>query len=277
MTTTAQQVSRSVLAQRICRRKHIPVVKPFDLVCKVLNLSDRPAVAFSGGKASLVALHMAWLINPNIDVIFNNTGVEHPKTIQYVKELTDRWGLNITETQPIKTFWQCVEEYGFPQIRGGKDSKSSATKRNTRAPACCRLLKERPAVLAYRSLGIDTIFTGIQASESRVRFLSACERGQYFYSKKWRLFRCNPITFWTDAELWEYIRSNDLPYNPLYDEGHDRVGCLPCTGHLEWQKKMAKTSPKLLRYILEKQGQPGLDRWLLMRFSQPPCDGGALS
>jgi len=271
----ATQVARSKLSQKICSQKGIPVLDPSLLIAKVLAISKNPAIAFSGGKGSLAILHMAWLINPSIDVIFNNTGVEHPKTIAYIRMLTKEWSLNITETKPIKTFWQCVDEYGFPQIRAGKDSKSSATKRNTRTPACCRLLKERPALIAYKSLGIDTIFTGIQASESRVRFLSACERGQYFFSKKWKLFKCNPIIFWTDRELWQYIHKNNLPYNPLYDEGHDRVGCVPCTGHLKWCEKLAKTNPKLLKFILEKQGQPGLEHWLITRFDQMPCNGGA--
>ena len=38
----------------------------------------------------------------------------------------------------------------------------------------------------------------------------------------------NPIIDWEDSEVWEFIRKYDLPYNPLYDEGYKRVGCVGC-------------------------------------------------
>ena len=38
----------------------------------------------------------------------------------------------------------------------------------------------------------------------------------------------NPIIEWSDDEVWEYINECGLPYNPLYDRGHKRVGCIGC-------------------------------------------------
>jgi phosphoadenosine phosphosulfate reductase len=38
----------------------------------------------------------------------------------------------------------------------------------------------------------------------------------------------NPIIEWSDDEVWEYIKERGLPYNPLYDRGHKRVGCIGC-------------------------------------------------
>lgn len=39
---------------------------------------------------------------------------------------------------------------------------------------------------------------------------------------------CNPIVDWTEADVWDYIRDRHLPYNPLYDEGCVRIGCIGC-------------------------------------------------
>lgn len=39
---------------------------------------------------------------------------------------------------------------------------------------------------------------------------------------------CNPILDWTDEDVWNYIRANNITYNPLYDEGFTRVGCVGC-------------------------------------------------
>lgn len=39
---------------------------------------------------------------------------------------------------------------------------------------------------------------------------------------------CNPILDWLDSDIWEYIRSENIQYNPLYDMGYMRVGCVGC-------------------------------------------------
>jgi tRNA(Ile)-lysidine synthase TilS/MesJ len=58
------------------------------------------AVACSFGKDSMVVLDMARKINPNVKVVFNNTGVEFPETIQFKNEMVKKWKLNLIETQP---------------------------------------------------------------------------------------------------------------------------------------------------------------------------------
>jgi len=45
----------------------------------------------------------------------------------------------------------------------------------------------------------------------------------------WTVTKVNPIAFWTKDEIWEYIRSNNLKYHPLYDTGYPSLGCKPCT------------------------------------------------
>ena len=39
---------------------------------------------------------------------------------------------------------------------------------------------------------------------------------------------CNPIIDWSDDDVWEYIRTEALPVNPLYECGSVRVGCIGC-------------------------------------------------
>ena len=38
-----------------------------------------------------------------------------------------------------------------------------------------------------------------------------------------------PLADWTEDEVWDYIRTNDVPYNELYDKGYKSIGCAPCT------------------------------------------------
>ena len=50
-----------------------------------------------------------------------------------------------------------------------------------------------------------------------------------FFDQKDEIIRANPIVHWTDKEVWEYHERNDVPYNPLYDEWFDCLGCKQCT------------------------------------------------
>ena len=44
-----------------------------------------------------------------------------------------------------------------------------------------------------------------------------------------RPVKINPVADWSDEQVDEYIRANDVPYNALYDQGFTSIGCLPCT------------------------------------------------
>ena len=38
----------------------------------------------------------------------------------------------------------------------------------------------------------------------------------------------NPIIDWTDEDVWEFIKTENIPYCSLYDEGFSRLGCIGC-------------------------------------------------
>jgi phosphoadenosine phosphosulfate reductase len=43
------------------------------------------------------------------------------------------------------------------------------------------------------------------------------------------IVKLNPLAGWTEAQVWDYIRAHDVPYNALYDQGYTSIGCAPCT------------------------------------------------
>ena len=43
------------------------------------------------------------------------------------------------------------------------------------------------------------------------------------------LIKFNPLANWTSSQVWEYIRSNDVPFNALHEQGYISIGCEPCT------------------------------------------------
>ena len=211
------------------------------------EFGDNAPVAFSGGKDSKVVLYLCLQVTPNVPVVFNNTGVEYPDTVRFVAKIADEWDLNLTVTHPEKSFWDCIEQYGFPQ----------KTKWEGKAPArCCYWLKEKPMLLTIRENSYLGYFTGETAVESRMRMFWARDRGVCFHLKKEGVCKIKPILWWTEDEVWQFIGDNNLPINGAYERGARRVGCMPCTAYRDWEEQMLKVNPKLYRIIkLRKDNQ----------------------
>ena len=230
---------------------------------------DHIAIACSFGKDSMVVLRMALNVDPNIKVIFENTGVEFPETIAYKEKMKKEWNLNLYETKPLKSFWQCADEYGLPQCRkrGGKGSN---------APKCCQYLKEKPGLILERELGVNAVITGMQACESQSRKLLSMrydnKKALYmekefnkeiveFCSQRWFTRSTNkwsyhPIMMWEIADVWAYINENKIPINPVYTKWggvYPRCGCLPCTAYKSWEERLSVSHPKLYRKLKKMQ------------------------
>lgn len=191
-----------------------------------------------------------------------NTGVQYPETYAYRDVLLERWDLNpgpqFIETKPIKSFWQCIKEYGFPlEVRKGRQSR----------PKCCLYLKEYPMREACRTYGIEATITGLRASESRARMFAIGQRGQFYKPKSQviNVWKFHPISFWTRKDVFDYFSQSQIPMNPAYEKyALDRLGCVPCTGHKDWRKQMASSNPALYRYIQRLRGVSLISDYITM-------------
>jgi len=207
----------------------------------------KSVVAWSGGKDSTLILYLVRQLDPTVDVVFNNTGVEYPETVRFVHELAAAWNINLIETKPKKTFWQCAKEYGFPD--GTKHGKR-------RSPSCCYYLKERPMLDEIRTHGWEAVFDGVTAVESWIRMFNARDKGTCYFNKHWKIQKVHPILYWTEEEVFAFFESEKIPNNPLYSQGLVRVGCMGCTAYKTWEATMATHNPKLYSIIkLRKDSQ----------------------
>jgi len=109
---------------------------------------------------------------------------------------------------------------------------------------CCYQLKKEPAQRLQAELGVDLVFKGLLAEESRSRAINFLTRGWLFegekkdYLKGAPFYHCQPLATWTEADIWNYIRRYEVPYATLYsktyvalDGSRQRVrrnGCLGC-------------------------------------------------
>jgi len=257
---TRWRITPKIEGARIAKsRRDCPttILKPEECISQAIKkFSDGVAVAWSGGRCSTVVLHMALKQKPDIKVLWNNTGVEFPETVKFVRSLTENWKLGLVETISERTFWECVDLYGFPMFRGQYTHGKLTSKEGK--PMCCKWLKEDPMRNAMLRHRIYAVITGIRACESRARMFGISQYGQYYYAKTMRMWRFHPIAFWDTYTLSRYIEENGLPLNEIYSMGHDRCGCWPCTGYVTWKESLAKSHPKMYQALARMKGEPTL-------------------
>jgi phosphoadenosine phosphosulfate reductase len=206
---------------------------------------EKMAVAFSGGKDSLVALHLALkTLGPEVKVIYNNTGVEFPDTIEYLNSLSKQWNLKLLIAKPARPFFSALKESGW------------ATHEDR---WCCKIYKDAPANETMDANGIIAEITGTTRTESIYRRSLLPFK---LPNKEPLILRIHPIYDWNQWEVWRYIETEKLPYNPLYDKGYQRIGCwcCPLNGPSHY-RRLTKTHPKLFSFLCSVQpSHPYLSR-----------------
>lgn len=235
-----------------------------------LEISRRPFVAWSSGKDSQVLLHLILQFEPEIDVIFNNTGVEYKETLRHVKRMEEEWNLNLHVARPEKgkDFWWCLEEFGYPLLGKNftKQTNFSHSKKQEKvmnsgariSPSCCYYCKEKPAHKLCKQLGYDLLFLGIIAEESRPRTFAWINHGDFRWNKKEKVWKIHPLSIWTEADVWEYHHRYDIPACELYAMGHRRNGCWPCGMDIAHKgnhlSTLRKTHPRLWKFLIIDKG-----------------------
>jgi phosphoadenosine phosphosulfate reductase len=89
--------------------------------------------------------------------------------------------------------------------------------------ACCGVRKMEPLCRALT--GRKAWITGLRAAQSVTR--SGLPVREFDAANA--LEKLNPLSDWTEAEVWAYIRINEVPYNALHDQFYPSIGCAPCT------------------------------------------------
>ncbi len=198
---------------------------------KYLSKNRLPVnVSFSGGKDSLACLCLAQKILSRPEVLFINTGLEFPETVEYVHKLCAAQKLRLQEIKGESDFFEQVKSFGPP----AKDFRW-----------CCKTNKLGPMTAFLKEhypRGCVTI-DGRRIYESFNRStIKAVERNPYVPSQT----TLAPIRNWRALEVMLYIYWNKMQPNPLYEEDFERIGCWLCPAALQSEFASLKvTHPQL--------------------------------
>ena len=187
------------------------------------NLSLKPTIncSFSGGKDSTAVWHIAQKAGVE-KAFFIDTGLEFPETIEFVKSQ------NVEFISKAGNFWQAVEKAGPP----AKDHRW-----------CCKLLKLNPLKVHLNETGECLTVQGNRWYESWNR--AELEAVTQNPNNPLQL-NISPIRSWRALDVFFYLWLKEVPYNPLYEMGYERIGCYLCPAMLEAeQENMHKTHPDM--------------------------------
>ncbi|MGE0451194.1 MAG: phosphoadenylyl-sulfate reductase [Vicinamibacterales bacterium] len=174
-------------------------------------------IAFSGAE-DVVLIDMAAKIGAPFTVFSLDTGRLHAETYQFLERVRTHYGIPITTMFPQpKSVEGLVREKGLFSfyVDGHKE--------------CCGIRKVEPLMRAL--LPLRAWVTGQRKDQSpgTRADVPVVQLDRTFGSPDRPLVKFNPLSYWTSKQVWSYIRSNDVPYNPLHDRGFISIGCEPCT------------------------------------------------
>lgn len=178
-------------------------------------------LAFSGGKDSQALYHLAVQAGVKFKAHMNLTSVDPPEVIRFVKK-------NYPDVELIK-----------PRMSIYEMAKKKGCLPTRLVRWCCEEFKEMSGA------GKVTLI-GIRKSESTNRKKrNEIETGDRKFSgtfDQWsehqeKMVTCvggkdkilvSPILYWTEKDVWDYLKRMHIPYCELYDKGYKRIGCIMC-------------------------------------------------
>lgn len=174
----------------------------------------RVALASSLGVEEQILTHMIAEAGLDIPVFTVDTGRLPSETHDLLDQTCRRYGIRIAVYCPdARELEQMVTAHGVNLFR------ESAFLRDQ----CCETRKTRP--LRRAQVGLDVWISGLRSGRAPAGSRTA-EPAEWDSGAG--LLRLNPLAGWDDTQVWSYVRTHDVPYNPLHDRGFPAITCAPC-------------------------------------------------
>lgn len=170
----------------------------------------RLTMATAFGAEGCVLIHLLAEIEPKVRVFNLDTGYQFAETLELRDQIAERYGIEVELVGPDTSVQEYEERHGGPLYSSNPDQ-------------CCY---DRKIVPLRRALvGYDAWITAIRADQSAHR-ASARVVGN---DPKFGLVKINPLLTWSRRDVWAFVVTHRVPYNPLYDRRYASIGCWPCT------------------------------------------------
>jgi phosphoadenosine phosphosulfate reductase len=185
----------------------------FDIGSKISGEGIKLACSFSLEDIAVIDMLKSSLSHFTVFAI--DTGRLNEETYEVADNISMRYGIDIKWYFPSRHAVEKLEsEKGLFSFRSSLENRKE----------CCRIRKLEPLQRALR--GASAWITGMRREQSVTR---SNQQPLEVDQVNGGILKINPLTFWTEADVWEYVRSKRIPVNSLYDKGYTSIGCAPCT------------------------------------------------
>ena len=175
---------------------------------------DKIALASSLSAEDQVLTDMIIKKDKNIKIFTLDTGRLFQETYDLIEKTNNKYNIKLdvyfpdttnvekmTKEKGVNLFYECIENRKL----------------------CCHIRKIDPLKRAFKDL--EVWICGLRKEQSITRK----EINLIEWDCDNNLIKVNPLLYWTEDKVWNYIRNNDVPYNKLHDRNYPSIGCKPCT------------------------------------------------
>jgi phosphoadenosine phosphosulfate reductase len=210
---------------------------PEEVIAFAVETFPNITFACSFGAEDVVLVDMLQKISPKTDIFYLDTDFHFKETYQTRDKMAARYpGIPFVEVKPEITPEEQAAQFGEELWK-------------TDANACCNIRKVKPLMNILSKY--EAWITGIRRDQAPTRANSK----KIEYDTKFGLVKFNPIAHWTSEDVWNYIRANDVIYNPLHDQNYPSIGCEYCT-----RKVMPGEDPRAGRWSGQEKTECGLHK-----------------
>ncbi|HAN17510.1 MAG: phosphoadenosine phosphosulfate reductase [Bacteroidetes bacterium GWC2_33_15] len=180
----------------------------------LIEYKGKIALSSSLGAEDQVLTHMICDIDKNTKIFTLDTGRMFPETYKLIEKTNTRYKIKINIFFPdYKQVEEMVNEKGINLFYESVENRKM----------CCHIRKIEPLKRAFKDL--DVWICGLRKDQSITRISNQLIE----WDEQNGLIKINPLIDWSEQQVWDYIRKNNIPYNDLHDKGFPSIGCQPCT------------------------------------------------
>lgn len=183
---------------------------PHEILARALDRFPRMTFATGFGVEGCLLIDVIARNHLPIDLFTLDTGLLFTETHALWRRLEERYGVTIRAVRPEQTVSEQAAEFGDQLWKRAPD-------------LCCRMRKVLPLRAALS--GFDAWASAIRRDQTRERSTAAVVQWDHNFG----LAKVSPLALWSSADVWSYVRQNEVPFNPLHERGYPSIGCVPCT------------------------------------------------
>ena len=179
------------------------------------------AFASSLGAEDQVLTDMITKVDSHVKIFTLDTGRLFPETYELIENTNIKYNISIETFFPDKVAVEkMLNEKGIDLFYQSVENRK----------LCCSIRKKHPLKKALQ--GMNVWICGLRREQSITRYATSLvewDEENLPGRQAGELIKLNPLYEWSEQQVWDYIKKNNVPFNPLHDKGFASIGCQPCT------------------------------------------------